>query len=146
MREYLEYVRSLSTRVEVLREQIERKRSLLDATGVVFSEKVSGTTQAGDIADAIADLKGLVEDFAAELVVYTEQQRMAYIAFSMLSTAERARALTLYYLEGKPWEEICVDMNYSWDGMMSLRRRSAKELYDHIPQEWKLNPEEREDR
>ena len=52
-----------------------------------------------------------------------------------------ARALNLYYLafdaNGKrkydTWEKVCVEMSYTYDGMMKLVRRAKLELYDHMP-------------
>lgn len=137
VKEYLKYIRSLSVRIEMLQEEIERKRSLLEMTAHQFSDKVTSSIQDSRIAESLSDLKDLIHDFAKELSVYIEQQRLAYAAFSKLSSVEGTRAMVAYYLEKKPWEEICVEMNYSWDGIMSLRRRCANELYEFLPSEWK---------
>lgn len=135
--EYLKYVRSLSARIEMLQEEITRKRSLLELTAYQNNEKVNVGVQDSRMANAVSDLKDLIHDFAKELAVYVEQQRLAYGMFSKLSRIEGTKAMVAYYLENKPWEEICVEMNYSWDGIMSLRRRCVNELYDHLPAEWK---------
>lgn len=41
---------------------------------------------------------------------------------------------------GKTWEMVCVEMGYSYSGMMKLRRRAVDEVYDLMPEEWRRNP------
>lgn len=136
VKEYLSYVRSLSTRIINLQEQIERKRALLEPSGIQYKESVSSSITDNELAEAIDNLKDLIKEFATELSEYIEQHRQAHITFSKLSRPEYARAMTSYYLHGKSWEEVCVDMRYSWDGMMKLRKKASLELYERMPIQW----------
>ena len=45
-----------------------------------------------------------------------------------------ARALHLYYVDALDgWERVCVEMGYSYDGLMKLRRRALLHAYDVMP-------------
>ena len=33
-------------------------------------------------------------------------------------------ALKVYYIDMKTWEEVCVEMNYSWKQIMRIRKRA----------------------
>ena len=48
---YLEYIRELNTRIETLREGIERKRSLMLPSGIDYS----GVPSSGSAADALGN-------------------------------------------------------------------------------------------
>ena len=65
----------------------------------------------------------------------------AQAALYAMDNQAGARALNLYYLafdaNGRrkydTWEKVCVEMSYSYDGMMKLARRAKLELYDYMP-------------
>lgn len=44
-----------------------------------------------------------------------------------------AKALRLRYFCDWKWEHICMEMSYSWDGMMSLRRRALANYWEVMP-------------
>lgn len=86
-------------------------------------------------AEEMGEAYGNLRDSAARHVARAEQALMA------MDNQAGARALSLYYLafdaDGKrkydTWEKVCVEMSYSYDGMMKLVRRAKLELYDLMP-------------
>ena len=46
-----------------------------------------------------------------------------------------ARVLRLRYLLGWKWENICVEVGYSYDGIMKLRRRALVSFYEVMPRD-----------
>ena len=65
----------------------------------------------------------------------------AEAALDAMGNQDGARALHLYYLafdeNGKrrfdTWEKVCVEMHYTYDGLMKLIRRAKLELYGLMP-------------
>ena len=133
---YLEHVRSLKARIDSLREEIEPLREMAGTT-MDYRERVSGSSNPKAFEDAVIRLQELIADFLTEMAGYVEEQRIAHDVMRRLSRPEYARALTAHYLTGKTWERCCVDMGYTWDGMMSLRRKAVQEVYDLMPEEWR---------
>ena len=86
-------------------------------------------------ADEMGELFGRLSDDAAR------RMAQAQLALASMENQGGARALSLYYLsfdeDGKrkydTWEKVCVEMSYSYDGMMKLARRAKLELYDYMP-------------
>ena len=86
-------------------------------------------------ADEMSELFGRLSDDAAR------RMAQAQLALASMENQGGARALSLYYLafgeDGKrkygTWERVCVEMDYSYDGMMKLVRRAKLELYDLMP-------------
>ena len=46
----------------------------------------------------------------------------------MVQTRNVRLAMIGYYLDMKTWEQIAVDMNYSYENIMKLRRRGLIEV------------------
>lgn len=137
--DYLEHVRSLKTRIDALREEIDLNSDMLGTT-TRYREKVSKSGNPKSFEDAVIHLQELIADFLTEMAGYVEEQRIAHDVMRRLSRPEYARALTAYYLSGKTWEMCCVDMGYTWQGMMSLRKKAVQEVYDFMPETWRREP------
>lgn len=86
-------------------------------------------------ADEMAELYGGLIDSASRRVAKAQE------ALAAMENQGGARALSLYYLtfddagrrKYDTWEKVCVEMDYSYDGMMKLARRAKLELYDLMP-------------
>lgn len=137
-RAYMEHVRSLGLRMQSLREEIERERSLLLPQGVAYSSQPKSPNAYGDaIPDGLDRLQRLVEGYCAELSGYAAERQRAHEAVSRIARPERREALRGHYLAGKAWERVCVDMGYSYRNMMNISRAALSELYDFMPHEWR---------
>lgn len=136
---YLEHVRSLKTRIDSLQEEIELNRDMLGTT-TRYREKVSKSGNPKSFEDAVIRLQELIADYCTEMAGYVEEQRIAHGVMRNMSRPEYSRALTAYYVRGKSWELCCVDMGYTWQGMMSLRKKAVQEVYDFMPEAWRRDP------
>lgn len=134
---YLDYIRSLNLRIQTLQESIERQRALMLPSGIAYSESVSQSTQGDTIEQGIIKLADLITTYCTELAEYVEQEMIAHRVFESLSKPEYTAAMTKYYLQGKSWEQVCVEMGYSWQGMMTLRKKAIQEVYGLMPEEWR---------
>ena len=136
---WLEHVRRLGGKCSALQREVEEQRELASGVkGLDYSAPaVSASSSPDGIPNAVALLLETIEDYCTELAGYVAEQKAAHDALNAMSDELGAEALKRHYLCGQSWESCCVDMGYSWDGMMSLRKRAVLELYDHIPMEWR---------
>lgn len=135
--EYLNYIRSLVIRIKTTQEEIEHQKALLGPSGIQYRESVTQSVTGDALENGVIGLQQLIAEFCGDLAEYVEQQRIAHQVLSNLSRAEYGAALIGYYVHGKSWEQVCVDMSYSWQGMMKLRRKAIAEVYDQMPEEWR---------
>lgn len=132
---WLKHVMALGRRVRALQDEIECQRDMAAGLkGVDYDgmPKASGSS-ADAMPNAVIKLQGLIAEYCAELDGYVLEQREAHEALSALDDGATREALTRHYLLGRPWEQCCVEMGYTYDGMMKLRRRALSCAYDVMP-------------
>ena len=88
--------------------------------------------------DAIPNAIILAEEMGVTLSEIAGESRervlQAARALSRMDDANEATCLQLYYVDAvRTWEMVCVNMNYSYDGMMKLRRRALLHAYEVMP-------------
>ena len=132
---YLERIRQAGEDCAGLQAQIEDAYSRASGVrGIDYSEvrvKVSPTADA--IPDAVGRIVDKVREYAADLAAYEDDRHAAHRALSLMDNQADAKALRLRYLLNWKWERICGEMDYSWDGMMTLRKRALASYYEVMP-------------
>lgn len=128
VRRLVVYERSMR---ELAEQQLEMADGLrgIDYSGVRVASSSDGNAIPRAVEahiEAYADLDALAEDAARRV-------RDAAACIDLLDDPTEAAALTRYYLAGDSWERVCVDMSYSWQGMMALQRRALLHVYDVMP-------------
>lgn len=136
---WLEHVRGLGNRIRTLRSEIEAQRDIAAGVQAVCYDGMpkSPNASADAIPNAVAALQELIAEYLTEQAGYVAEQREAHEALRLIDDPECVECLTLYYVIGRNWERVCVDMGYTWDGMMTLRRRALCAAYDHMPTRWR---------
>ena len=134
---WLEHVRRLGQRVDTLREQADAARdAAAGLKGIDYSSVRGGST--GDrMADAVSRVQAAVEGYVSEAAAYEDERAEASARLSAMGDEAAHAALVRHYLLGRSWEECCVEMSYTYDGMMKLRKRGLDEAYDLMPQGWR---------
>lgn len=139
-RQYLRYVRSLNLRIKTLQDNIEQQRSNLLPSGVNYSDAPAANVVGDVLENGVIKLQEMIAAYCTELSEQIEQQQIAHQVFSNLSKYEYTIALEKYYLQGKSWEQVCVDMSYSYRGMMHLKKTAELEVYSLMPEQWRRYP------
>lgn len=135
---YLEHVRSVAVEVREIEARVEEYRERMRSVGGASYDGMPPSAPYPDaIPDAVVKLCGMVDESMRALDAYAEEQRRASCAIANLSRAEYRAALSKHYLRCMPWEKVCEEMGYTWDGMMKLRRKAVTEVYGHMPHEWR---------
>ena len=132
---YFKRVRSLSAKAAALRAEVDAQRAQADGLqGIDYAAMCGGGSPSPDaVPNAVIRLQGAVDAYCAELCALVDAQREAHDVIHGAERPEYAAALSRYYLAGESWEEVCVAMGYTWDGMMKLRLRALSDAYDRMP-------------
>ena len=136
---WLERIANLKYAVSASRNMVELFTGLADgARGLdPTSEKVSGGQAVDRLADTIVKLDEARTHWEANLAAYTDEATDAARRISQLEDAAERAALLLHYVDGKTWERVCVQLDYSYDGIMDVRKRAVLHVYDFMPTQWR---------
>lgn len=135
---YLERVRRMGADCAGLRRLVEDARANLGAVrGLDYSRGGGGSQTAGDdaIVNEIAAVQESVASYVTKLAEYEDERHRAAMAVDRMPDPTEARVLRLRYLLGWKWENICVEVGYSYDGIMKLRRRALVSFYEVMPRD-----------
>ena len=134
---YLERVRRMGADCAGLRRLVEDARANLGAVRGLDYSRGGGSQTAGDdaIVNEIAAVQESVASYVAKLAEYEDERHRAAMAVDRMPDPTEARVLRLRYLLGWKWENICVEVGYSYDGIMKLRRRALVSFYEVMPRD-----------
>lgn len=133
---YVEHIRDVVLSLTMIEEDIAVLSSHLMPSGIQLADKISTSPTADAIPDGVAKLREYCEDRQTRLVEYVDAHRELTEALEHVEEVAR-EAFTYHYLHLRTWEEVCVKMGYSYEGMMRIRRRGLIQLYDFIPGEYR---------
>ena len=91
----------------------EKQKKLDDLTKITQSYESDGAQMTKDPhkLDRIAEYTGLIEQKEAELM---DTKRQILETIMKLQDGKQRSVLFEYYIEGKKWEEVAVDLHYSY--------------------------------
>lgn len=136
---WLEHISKLKYAERASKNMVELYTSLLDsANGIDYTrEHVSGGQYTDRVADVIVKLDEAKLEWEANLVAYTNEAIDAAQRIEQLEDKAEMQALLLHYVDGKTWEKVCVQMDYSYENIMLIRRRGVLNMYDLMPLDWR---------
>ena len=70
-----------------------------------------------------------------------EEHRKAHEVIASLPSGVQVAVLTGYYLQGKPWKQVAIDLAYSESSVYRTRCEAMAALWEALPVEWKRLPE-----
>lgn len=115
------------------RDELERKieeleESLYGARTQVIDGMPHCRSGNSDVREKQLDKKTeLVDLYQSKEKELSERLLVIEKAISMLPVKER-RLIRLHYVEGMTWEQVCVEMNYSWSQVHRFHRDALKKL------------------
>ena len=132
---YLERIRRLGEGCAAMKSMVDDARERADGIrGIDYSAIRVQTSPTDDrMAKAMDEIRERIRDYVTVLAEYESERKQANDALLRMDDFTEATALRLRYILGWQWERICTEMHYTWDGMMSLRRRALSDYYDVMP-------------
>lgn len=124
----LQSYRYIALEIERLEEEIERTRAKVESPAVQHLSHAPGGGRVPDrIADLVAEIEGLIENLEQQYKTMSARRERIDRAISVLHEREQ-RLIRLRYIDGKGWEQIAVDMNYSWRQVHNIHSEALKKI------------------
>lgn len=100
--------------LEQIDRQIEQLRATIEAPRSQAMDGMPKGSGGGDaMAAIVAELVDLQRKYEAKRLQLVQAQKEVEDLIDSLEPLER-RLMRCRYIEGKFWEEVCVELNYSW--------------------------------
>lgn len=126
-KEYLNYIRSIDTRLKIQEERISQlEKDICSIQALDYTkDKVTGTKTA-DISDKIIKLDELRQEANKQWDKLIEEREAARNIIEKMENAMEQRVLIGRYLRNENWENLCVEMKYSWRGIFNIHKGALK--------------------
>lgn len=130
-KDYLKGYRRIYLKIKSLEEQ---KQSLIETTqsakAIEYSDMPKGSKQT-DLSDYIAKLERLFEEIEDKKQELNNLRLDIESKIMKLQDGVESDLLRKRYIEFKKWEQICVEMNYSWKQIHRIHGKALKD-YDIV--------------
>ena len=132
---YLERIRKLGDDCAALQAEVEDARERASGiVGIDYSRDAVSTTPNDDgMVNAVESIRHAIRDYALKLSELLDERKKASDALDHMNDYTEAKALRLRYICCMDWESVCVQMHYTYDGMMKLRRRALCSYWEVMP-------------
>lgn len=132
-RKYMERMSECRRRIRLLKEAIERERTLAEGVGAIRYDKENVQTpviqdRMTDIVARIIEKTNELEEEIKKLQEYEKESR----EILLLLPEAYERTLCLHYLENKNWAEVAVAMNYDDKYIYIMRNKALAELTEKL--------------
>lgn len=132
---YLERIRKMGEDCAALQQEVDDARERADGIkGIDYSrDRVDVSPTDDGMLNAVELIRGAIREYAVKLAELLDERKAASDALNAMEDFTEAKALRLRYICCRDWESVCVEMHYSWDGMMKLRRRALSSYWEVMP-------------
>jgi hypothetical protein len=126
-KEYLEYIRSLETRLRMKDAQISQlQRDICCIQALDYTkDRISGGSPV-DISDKIARLDELIREANEEWDELIAERERANARIRKLESIKQQEVLTRRFIYNEKWEVIAVKMDITWQGTWQLFYRALR--------------------
>jgi DNA-directed RNA polymerase specialized sigma subunit len=132
-KEYLSQAWTIDKRIEANLEEIQRLRTLAERiTGTYRVTRSSSLDQRGRLERAITDIDELVSNIGADVNDLVSVKHDIRDTIRQVDRHEEQTLLQLRYLNGMKWEEIAVEMGYSWQWTHKIHKKALDSVKEAI--------------
>lgn len=112
-----------------IEEQLEQLRATIEAPRSQAMDGMPHGSRGGDaMAGIVAELVGLQEKYTDKLHRLNAALAEVEDMIDGLEDPVERRLMRCRYIEGKVWEEVCVEMNYSWRQTHNIHSKALDKL------------------
>lgn len=124
-KQYLNRVRRIDKEISALLRLVQSTRESLESITQNYSSDGAQTTKNPHKFDRLIELEALVDSKVDEQI-----ELKAEILRTIMKLDDRRQRLALmeYYIEMKTWEQVAVDLNYSYMHITRLHGYALKEV------------------
>lgn len=125
LKEYTSIKKELKQIQFKLKELEERKTSIKSM--IISDMNVQTSHNNNSIEDLLIKIEECIEEYnKKEIKLYNKQLEIEN-CINGLEPTERI-IMRLRYIEGYKWEKVCVETNYSWEGIHKIHRKILKKI------------------
>ena len=132
-KEYLNNIHICEVRIKQIEEEIETLLELVTSTSISSeSEKVLSFASQDKMADLIVHIQMRRDRLSEEKIKYADIRADIINKINQLNNSDYEQILYQRYCLHRAWEEIAVDMRYSYRWILKLHGRALKEFEKNI--------------
>ena len=124
-KQYLNRVRRIDKEIEALLRLVQKTRTSLESVTQNYETDGAQTSKDPHKYDRLVELESLVDSKIDEQI-----ELKAEILKTIMQLDDRRQRLVLmeYYVEMKTFEQVAVDINYSWRQVMKIHAKALKAI------------------
>jgi len=122
-KQYMNRVRRVDQEIQMLERLIQRTRESVEAVTQKYDGDGAQATKNPHKFDRLVELEGLVDQKIQEQLTLKAE---TLLTIGKLKDRRQRMVLTEYYLEMKTWEQVAVDIGYSYQHVMRLHGYALK--------------------
>lgn len=128
-KEYLMQVRNLESKMKILKEEIDTLREMVVSTGAIQQgERVLSSGTQDKMAETICKINEKECEWNDLMREFALVRANVIINIQKLNNPEYEQILYKRYCQSKKWEEIALEMNYTYQWVCKLHGRALLEL------------------
>lgn len=128
-KEHLQQVRKAKLHINSLQEEIDTMKELAVSIGAISQgEKVMSSVSQDKMADIICEIEERVAELKNNVTEYIKLRNEVMATISKVDNDDYQQILYKRYCQMKKWEEIALEMNYSWRWVIKLHGRALNEV------------------
>ena len=113
--DYLEQIEKIDAKIETKMEELERLQTLAEkTTASIGGERVEATGNQQKLEDCVIKIVKVQEEINASIDRFVDYKKEAMELIDHACDADCIRLLYKRYFSYMKWEEIAVDMNYTY--------------------------------
>ena len=124
-KQYLNRARRIDNEINTLLELVQTTRESLESITQNYDSDGSQSTKNPHKFDRLVELESLVDEKVDELIALKTE---ILGTISKLKDNRQRIILTEYYLKMQTWEQVAVDMHYSFQHVMRMHGYALKEI------------------
>ena len=124
-KQYLIRVRRVDKEINALDNLLVKTRDALENTTQKYDSDGSQSTKDPHKFDRLMELESLIDQKISEQLALKAE---TLETISKLKDRRQRIVLTEYYLNMKTWEQVAVEINYSWRNVMNIHGRALQEV------------------
>ena len=127
-KEYLNRYRQAVRKYNSLQEQEKQLRSQMDGPKAIEYTDIPKAHKQTDLSDYIVRLERILTRIANEKNEMQKIQLEIEEKIIDVMDGEQSRILYLRYIQFMKWEDICVEMGYSWRQVHNIHSKALNDL------------------
>ena len=127
-KEYLNRYRQAVHKYNSLQEQEKQLRSQMDGPKAIEYSDMPKAHKQTDLSDYMVRLERILDRIANEKNEMQKIQLEIEEKIKDVMDGEQSRILYLRYIQFMKWEDICVEMGYSWRQIHNIHSKALNDL------------------